>query len=288
MKKLCIIIFLIFGLICRVNAVENKNDILLKMENEVFGVDYSNQKTEQRLSRLEEYVYGQKHSGNSSERIKRLADDLNADMIGQKADPAEIAEAQEDDYVDESVDYPVLDEVEKKLSLKSVQGQSLHSRLAAIEKKLFNKSYETDDFYTRVERIKDKSHTGADLIADEDDGLTLPEVIPDRFANSGILPKRYGNNNSANYDYKLSALEKKVLNSTFPDENSNDRLARLESRVFDTEFYYDDESDRLERLESAINAKTSSNKYDNNKFQQKLNTALQIGAMVLMVLAFIL
>lgn len=287
MKKFCIIIFLIFGLICRVYAVENKNDILLKMENEILGVDYSNQKTEQRLSRLEEYVYGQKRSGSSSERIKKLAKDLNADVIGQ-SEPNEFGSDDEEEYADESVDYPILDEVEKKLSMKSPQGQSLHSRIAAIEKKLFNKSFEADDFYTRVERIKEKSHTGTDIIADEDEGIMLPEVRPDRFGNSDILPQRYGNSDSANYDYKLTALERKVLNSTFPDENSNDRLARLESRVFDTEFYYDNESDRIERLESAINAKRTSNKYDNNKFQQKLNTALQIGAMVLMVLAFIL
>ena len=291
MKKLCVIIFLLLGLICRVSAGEGKTDTLTKMENAVLGVDYSNQKIDQRLIRLEEYVYGRKNTGTAAERIKRLAKDLNADVIGQETVPDEnmAAEQIDEEYADSSVDYPVLDDVEKKLSIKSTPNQSLHSRIAAIEKNMFNKVYETDDFYTRVERIKDKAYTGSELIAD-DEGISIPEVSTDEFNMQNILPRKrnYQNGSTTNSDNKLALLEQKVLNNTFPDENNNDRLARLESYVFDTEFYYDNEHDRLERLESALKAQRTADKYDNNRFQQKLNTALQIGAMVLMVLAFIL
>ena len=91
-----------------------------------------------------------------------------------------------------------------------------------------------------------------------------------------------------NVRYKLSLLEQRLLKNTFVDETNNDRLARLENVVFDTQFYNDDEHERLDRLETALKAKKSSPKYDSNKFQQGLSTAMQIGAMVLMVLAFIL
>ena len=96
------------------------------------------------------------------------------------------------------------------------------------------------------------------------------------------------NNGSMNVRYKLSLLEQRLLKNTFVDETNNDRLARLENVVFDTQFYNDDEHERLDRLETALKAKKSSPKYDSNKFQQGLSTAMQIGAMVLMVLAFIL
>ena len=220
MKKLLIIIFLFLGLICRVSATEKSIDTLSKIENSILGIDYSNQKTEKRLDRIEEYVYGHKNTGNNNTRLQKLAKDLNADVIGQEIEPCEnTMQTEPEEIADNSVDYPILDDVEKKLSLKSNKNQTLHSRLVAIEQNMFKKVFDTDDF---------------------------------------------------------------------PDENNNDRLARLENCVFDTEFYYDNEQDRIDRLESAVKAKKTANRYDNNKFQQRLNAALQIGTMVLMVLAFIL
>jgi len=289
MKKLLVIIFAVLGLICRVSAVENKTDTLSKMENAVLGIDYSNQKTEQRLGRLEEYVYGHKSSGNNNDRMKRLAKDLNADVIGQETEPCEDTIAQEEESADSSVDYPILDDVEKKLNLKSRPTQSLHSRLVAIEQNMFKKVFDTDDFYTRVERIKHKVYGNNDIIAQDDDDITIPEVTPD-YEDAGFLlkPNYFKQGRQTNSAYKLSVLEQKVLNNTFPDENNNDRLARLENCIFDTEFYYDNEQDRIDRLESAIRAKRTASKYDNNKFQQRLNAALQIGTMILMVLACIL
>lgn len=297
MKKILIVILLLIGLICRVSAGEGKIDTLSKMENSVLGVEYTNQKTEQRLTRLEEYVYGKAKSGNNSDRLKRLAKDLNADVIGQEIPPTTDTLADAEVPADNSVDYPVLTDVENKLSLKSTPKQSLHSRLVAIEQKMFKNVYDTDDFYTRVERIKQKMYGGSEMLAQNNDmdEVSIPEMIPDSFSSSdfdttGFLPKRnfYSRGNSSSSDYKLSVLEQKVLNNTYPDENNNDRLARLENCVFDTEFYYDNEQDRLSRLESAVKAKRTASKYDNNKFQQRLNAALQIGTMILMVLACIL
>lgn len=89
-------------------------------------------------------------------------------------------------------------------------------------------------------------------------------------------------------EYELSTLEQRLLNNTYPDQSMNERLSRLETKVFDTDFFYDDEKIRLDRIESASKAKKTSKKYDSNKFYSKLNTALQIGTMMLMVLAFIL
>lgn len=318
MKKYMIIFLIFISAICNMSVAESATDMLTRIENSILGVEYTNEKTESRLSRLEEYVYGTKKSGSSAERLKRLSKDLNADVIGQEINPCEDTIGMTEDMKeDESVDYPIIDEVEKHLSIKNTQKQSLHSRIVTIEKKLFNNVYDTDDYYTRVERIKGKIYKNQPILAknnDEDEDIRIPEYIPeddtDRWGMGDSwrkhnMARSYGNSFGGinpfgalgamgqkrplgSADSKISRLEQKIFNTTFSDENNNDRLARLENSVFDTQFYYDDVSERINRLEGAIKGQRTSDKYDNNKLQQRLNTAMQIGAMVLMVLAFIL
>ena len=293
MKKILIVFLftILFGF--HFSIVSANPDSLTKIENALLGVDYSNQKTEQRLARLEEFVYGHIKQGPTSQRLKTLSQDVHSDLIGQEIEPVEDTLMETEDVVaDNSVNYPVLDDVEKKLAIKSTPTQSLHSRLVNIEKKMFNKVYDTDDFYTRVERIKQDTYGQNEMLAQNNsDDIFVPNTFPDNiddyfypdrsnFTTRSLLPNKV--------NYKLSALEQKVLNNTYPEENNNDRLARLENRVFDTEFYYDDDNARLKRLESAIKAQKTAKKYDNNKLQQHLNAALQIGTMLLMVLACIL
>ncbi len=297
MRKFVIIMFLCLFIICRVSAAEKVTDTLSKMENSVLGITYQDQKTETRLSRLEEYVYGSKKSGNNTDRLKHLAKDLNADVIGQEIPPCVDTLAQAEEYKeDSSVDYPAVEEVEKHLSIKPVPNQSLHSRLVAIEKRLFNSVYDTDDFYTRVERIKGKVYKNyvPDTIAEcDDDEYEIPEyrADDDAWSDWGIdRLKRNSTRSSGGFgiNSRLSKLERRLFHDTFEDEDNSDRLARLEDSVFDTEFYGDSEIERLDRLEGAAKGQKSADRYDSNKFQQGLNTALQIGAMILMVLACIL
>ena len=288
----------IICLICKVSAMKKSVDTLTKIENSVLGANYSNQKVEKRLDRLEEYVYGKKKQGKTSDRLQKLAKDLNADTIGQEVEPrVDMGEEVAENTPDSSVDYPIIKDVERSLNIVSKPTQSLHSRLVAIEKQLFHNVYDTDDFYTRVERIKGKVYKTNDSVLaqkdDYDDEIVIPEYSSDEILENGwdmekLFRKKPKSNNFEQSYPKISQLEKKILNTTYENESNNDRLARLESSVFDTEFYYDNEEERIHRLESAIKGQQSSSKYDNNKFQQRLNTAMQIGAMILMVLACIL
>jgi hypothetical protein len=58
--------------------------------------------------------------------------------------------------------------------------------------------------------------------------------------------------------------------------------------MFGTEFSNESTQKRLKRLNSVNKAKKSSQKYDSQKFSQHMSTAMEIGAMILMVLAMIL
>ena len=75
---------------------------------------------------------------------------------------------------------------------------------------------------------------------------------------------------------------------TLSDNNLNDDLAQLEYEMFGTEFSSDDPQTRIKRLNSATKAKKTSRKYDSNKFNQHMSTAMEIGAMILMILAMVL
>jgi len=293
MRKFFVIFFLCISIISGVSAGEKSTDTLTKLENSVFGISYPDQKQELRLNRLEENVYGIKKKGSPSERLKHLAKDLNSDVIGQEITPCEDTLAQQEYKSDNSVDYPIIDDVEKRLKITSKSGQTLHSRLVAIEKELFKKVYDTDDFYTRVERIKGEVYQNNELAYsdDDEDEIVIPEYSSDDIFDSlGIdrLKRHNPRMNQGSNNDRISRLEKKLLHRTYSDESENDRLARLENTVFDTDFYYDEETERLNRLEGAVKGQSSANKYDNNKIQQRINTALQIGAMILMVLACIL
>lgn len=275
MRKFLIFIIITLTLLCRATAVETKTDTLSKIESSVLGIEYADQKLETRLNRLEEFLYGKIQNGNSKTRLAKIIETTKYNLLEEDNT---IAGAQDEfEPLDSSVDYPVIDDVEKKLGIKSQKKDTLNSRLANIETKMFSSTYNNDDFFTRVERIKSKLYNGSSLAYDsESDEFAPPQK------------QSFFNNGSMNVRYKLSLLEQRLLKNTFGDETNNDRLARLENVVFDTQFYNDDEHERLDRLESALKAKKSSPKYDSNKFQQGLSTAMQIGAMVLMVLAFIL
>ena len=58
--------------------------------------------------------------------------------------------------------------------------------------------------------------------------------------------------------------------------------------MFGTNFASDDNETRINRISSAYKAQKSADKYDTNKFSQNITTAVQIGTLLLMVLACIL
>ena len=87
---------------------------------------------------------------------------------------------------------------------------------------------------------------------------------------------------------KLNKLEKNVYKQSFSNDTVDNRLSRLENTVFNANFSKESDTSRLSRLYGAVNAQKVAKKYDSNGFQQKMATALQIGFMVLMVVAMIL
>ena len=93
---------------------------------------------------------------------------------------------------------------------------------------------------------------------------------------------------SSSKNYSLTSIEKGILNQTFKNDSEENRIARLESAMFGTNFSEENLETRKNRLSSAYNAQKTAGKYDSNKFAQNMATAMQIGTIILMMLACIL
>ena len=86
----------------------------------------------------------------------------------------------------------------------------------------------------------------------------------------------------------LASVEKSIFKRSFNNESNDNRLSRLESTMFGTTFANDSEQTRINRISSAYKAAKSASRYDSNKFSQNMATAMQIGTILLMILACVL
>lgn len=373
LKRLGISISIIILLVCceKTYALSQYSAILTKIENSLFGMDYSTQNDDVRLGRIEKLVYGQTSSMQEPQRVNKLAKDLNADLLGQEIKPSSDTFAKDEDSIkeedvpkaDKSVSYPIVDSLEQKVFSKEFKTDDINQRLANLEQKIFKKTYD-DDLSSRVDRLKaavlpervannnndeysynddDNTYTSQDsdllkrlfkkksfipknnnYFPDPDSGsytAQVPDQNDDQDAQSSgyasptddygtpddnpynsqmqdMYPRipSYNKNNSvldrypsdADIAIPLAALEKKIFKHSFPNDTVPNRLTRLELKIFNSAFYEDDEQTRIDRIASAYQAQKTSHKYDSNKFQQHMSTAVEIGAILLMILAAVL
>ena len=268
------------------SATQTQSAEISKIENDIYGFDYINDELYRRVERLEKTIYGKPSSGDLSRRIKKLVSDITADQIGLEIPPVEDTFNEENEIADNSVDYPLVDEIEKKLFGQTYRNRDFHTRIVTIEKKLFNKIYDVDDYKTRMDRIKTEIMPET-LLTDnnrfnyDDNALTSSDL-------SGINRSRY--EGRMPFGQKNYTRPYTNYGEYYPETNNNieEELAQLEYDAFGTEFSNESTKSRLKRLKSVNKAKKSSHRYDSQKFQQRMSTAMEIGAMILMILAMVL
>ena len=309
MKKFILILGILITISPCFGATQYSS-ILDNIENSLYGFTYTTSDDSDRLSRIEESVYGQsKPNKPIADRISNLKKDMAADLIGHEITPKEDTFMEEQDsYKEETlaqdkrppaganVDYPSINELEKQIFNQEFKNKDLNSRLASLEQKSLGKTYDNEPFSARVERlqakIKPKSFMNNSLAQSSnnyyneeaiplDKNYSLDEYQPPEFDYDAYNSKNAKPTNLVN-------VEKALFKRTFANENMNNRLSRLESAIFGTTFATDSDTDRLRRISSAYKATKSANKYDSNKFTQNMATAMQIGTLLLMILACVL
>lgn len=279
-------------------AIPTQNATISKIENDIYGFEYSNDSVQDRISRLEKTIYGKASSGDVNKRIKKLSGDISADVIGLEIEPVEDSFAQTEKIAEDStVNYPIVDEIEKKLFNKTNKDRDFHSRIVAIEKKLFNKVYDIDDYSTRMDRIKaeimpesvvDTYRFAHEYRDNRENSLSSNDLGGTGFSRFNMpFGQRNYSRPYANYGNEFTGAAAPLSSQNY-NPNLNDELSKMEYETFGTEFSNEDSASRIKRLNSVNKAKKSSQKYDSNKFSQRMSTAMEIGAMILMILAMVL
>lgn len=271
------------------------------IENELFGAEYKNETITKRLDRIEKYLYGDIQKGTSAQRINKIADTSGISFAPkQTAEQKRIAAA---DFMPEEKDvtYPVIDMLESKTFNKTYQGENVYKRLERLEQKAFGKTCE-GDLSARTDKLK------AELLAIKPDKITYdnnykPNVVKsyNNFENDFYTDnsdsytysngyKGYPTGGAANIDtdYGLSALENFVFGDTYAHMSSNDRLSKLERKLLNKTFDSDDINSRMERIAAVASAKGTSAQYNENKWAKYVSTGIQVGSILLMILAMIL
>ena len=279
-------------------GISTQANTISKIENSIYGFDYSKDSTQKRVERLEKTIYGKANTGDINKRLTKLSGDISADVIGLEIPPVEdtFAEQEEVASADSSVNYPIVDEIEKKLFNETYKNRDFHTRIVTIEKKLFGKVYDVDDYATRMDRIKaeimpetvDYTDRFAHEYRDNRDSnmLTSDDLSGSSFSRFSMpFGQRNYSRPYANYGDEFTGAAAPAQNY---NTNLNDELAQLEYETFGTEFLNEDTTSRIKRLNSVNQAKKSSQKYDSSKFTQRMSTAMEIGAMILMILAMVL
>ncbi len=299
MKKFIFILLIILS----INSAM-ANSLLDNIENSLYGFTYTTSSETERLARIEQSVYGHEKSGAVQERLNALKNDMAADLIGQEITPKEDTFAEDEDKIvheklppaGANVDYPSINELEKQVFKKEFKNKDLDSRLASLEKQSLGQTFDNDPFATRVDRlqakIKPKSFMDNNIAQSSNDYYD-DAVIPldknyklDEYHGSEFDYESYNAKKSS--PANLASVEKSIFKRSFASENTQNRISRLESTMFGTTFPSDNEQTRINRISSAYKATKSAGRYDSNKFSQNMATAMQIGTMILMILACVL
>ena len=221
---------------------------------------------------------------------------------------------------DAGIKYPVVDRLEEQVFKKAYANEDIYNRLSRLEKQVFKKE-STASLNERVDALRDKLLGGNQNALAQIDPFS-EEIILDNgkkyYGNDGndysygvddSHYNYYSYENSKNHiqqpveqqdysdysnyseryaqSYDLDVLEKQLFGKRYTSDPPSQRLARLENKVFQRTFG-DDEEARTQRLLAVTTAQKTSKEYDSNKWAQRLNTGIQIGSILLMVLAMIL
>jgi len=281
--KILFIAFLVLFLISPdfAHAADN-NDLaqISKIETSIWGFSYKKDSVLKRLARIEKNVSGSENTTLSEkERIKKINEAMGFENYEDS-----IKQAYELDQTEVSgISYPQIDTLEAQLFSNTYEKENIYKRLDRLEKKLFG-STQTGDLAQRTDRLK--AYIKKDTIAQNPNYYTQKpyRTTPDVESYMGSQ-KRY---DDSDIYIQLSGLEAAMFSQTYSQDPVGLRLNRLERKIFQRDFSSDDENLRLQRLQAAANAQKTAKMYEANKIQKYTSTGIQIGSIILMILALIL
>ncbi len=271
MKKILILLFL---LNLSVFVYANNNDIASKIkiiEQETNTYPGENISLEERLKNIEIYIFGEAKKGDMNQRITTAAKALSLSVTPNQQNNSPKYEIEND----VTANYPAVDNLEQKNFGKTFKAENIYNRLDRLEKKIFGTKSYNKSLNERVADLQEKS-------------------VPEFSAAAPITNENQTTGKDYNYyspqsaDPIISKIENKLWKHTFENESVSSRLSRIEEKMFGQNFDTDSNSVRTERIKSVLKAQKSGGEYKANKFAKYATTGLQIGGLVLLILAMIL
>ena len=273
---------------------------LAMIENHIFGYENSKMTETQRLDTIEKFVYGKTQNSNINTRLNHLNEDLGLTTTNENkiaSTPNFNHPQQEQDYANEPTDptaqYPVVDNLETSLLSKTFKNENIYKRLDRLEQKAYGKilkgslNERVERLSTLVEPITPQKSYDEYMANNNDYNYYSPATNGNPRASSAqtYIPEQMPSipNTSA-----LLALEQNVLGKTYTTDSTSRRLSRLEKKILNKDFATEPDELRIERLTTVANAQQSSQVYKESKLMQHVSTGIQIGGMILMLLAMIL
>lgn len=276
-KILIVCLFLNIGLFAfGTSAIESQ---LSKMEQQIWGFEYSKDDINRRLSRIENNVFGTISKGASEARIKKLNEALGIESYEDS-----LKKAYEIDQTEVSgVNYPQIDTLEYQMFSTTYEKENIYKRLDRLEKKLFG-STQDGNLASRTDRLK--AYIKKDTIAQNPNYHIARPYQPTQDIEQYMgSQNRYEN---SDIYIQLAGLESTLFMKTYSQDPVGLRLNRLERKIFQRDFSSDDDELRIQRLQAAANAQQTAKLYEANKIQKLTSTGMQLGSILLMILALIL
>lgn len=251
-----------------------------KIENNIWGFSYTKDDTLKRLSRIENNIFGKTNQNLSQEeRIKKINESLGMESYQDSLKKA--YEVNQSEIA--GVNYPQIDTLEYQMFNSTYEKENIYKRLERLETKLFGATQD-GDLSSRTDRLN--AYIKKDAIA-----KNPKEYIEKPYSTTkDIQPYMGSQNKFENSDVfiQLAGLETVLFSKTYSQDPVGLRLNRLERKIFQRDFSSDDDYLRLQRLQAAANAQQTAKLYEANKVQKYASTGMQIGSIILMILALIL
>lgn len=253
---------------------------LSKIEENIWGFAYTKDSTQKRLTRIENSVLGTQNSNLSTEiRIKKLNEAMGLESYADSQKQAyEIEEAEVG-----GINYPQIDKLEYQIFSSTYEKENIYKRIERLENKIFG-SVQEGTLASRTDRLK--GYIKEDIISKNPSHYVEQPYQPtteiEQYMDS---QEKYS---KTDIPIQLAGLENLLFSKTYSQDPIGLRLNRLERKIFQRDFSTDSEYLRIQRLQAAASAKQTSKLYEANKIQKFTSTGIQIGSIILMILAFIL
>lgn len=280
----------------------NLKDELSVIEKELFSVEYGEKPVAVRLTTIEKFLYGKRNSGSDLQRLQKIkettgisSEQVKVTQNNQKYEFVEnhagktlpqVNPAASTNYTaSPDVSYPIVDKMEEKVFGRTFSDKDITERLSRLEQKTFGKISDKD-LNSRTDMLK------ASILAHKQEKITYgndyePHVQRNYSSSYRQIPGNEYAITESDYNYGLSTAERLVFGDSRPGESRERRLSNLEKKIFRKTFENEPSEQRLERVVSAAaGQKTARGGYE--KWEKYLSTGMQVGGILLMILAMIL